>query len=347
MREAWVQMGKVIAVMTVLAAASTAVAFEGGGRKPSEAPLISIGQHYTGQLNNHNSDANYNGSREVAIWRLPPVTTHDVVTIDWHGVPYTRSGYSGFPICLILAQGVDDFSWGTVFGNTLTYCEEGGPVYSLSGSGSAHTSITVQETNPNSSYLEFTASANEDNPTSLETYPYDFTVEPILHYLALAAKPVQRVSAGGIFRATANLATGLPAPDGLPFTLAVTWPGGGIASYTAASAGGQVAFQLALPETAYGKTASFVVSHPADGTYQAAAAAKIDVKVARPKAPGPSLCEQAQQRAHVLARQHRRLQRNAARARGALRGRLRHRASQVGRRLRAARAAAASACAAT
>jgi hypothetical protein len=335
-----------LALAIVLLTATSALAFEGGGRKPSEAPLVAVGQHYTGQLNNHRNDANYNESREVAIWRLPPVTTRDVITVDWHAAPFTRSGYSGFPVCLVLAQGVDDFSWGTIFGKVTEFrsCDEDGPVYSLSGSGSAKTTITVQETNPSSSYLEFTAFANETSPASLETYPYDFTLGPILHYLAAAIPPVKRISANGVLHATANTATGLPAPDGLPFSLAVTWPGGGVASYTAVSSGGSVGFQLALPETAFGKQASFVVGHPADGTYQAVTTSKLQALVAKPKTPPPSPCLLAERRAQTLARQFKRLQRHASQARRSARSRLRRRAKQAKRKLRAARAEVATVC---
>jgi hypothetical protein len=338
------RMAAVAAISFVLlGVASPASAFEGGGRKPSEAPLITVGHHYTGQLNNHENDANYSGYREVALWRLPPVTTRDVVTVDWHSAPFTH--YSGFPICLILAQGVDDFSWGSVFGSTSEYgCDEDGPVYSLSGSGSAKTAITAQETNANSSYLEFFSRANQTEPASFETYPYDFTVEPILHYLDLAIKPVTRVSANGTLRATANTASGLPAPDGLAFNLAVTWPEGGIASYTGVSSAGVVSFQLALPETAYGRSASFVASHPADGTYQGVSSTKLRVKVAKPKATAPSPCFLAQRHKLALTRQYKRLLRHARRAHGLTRAVLRRRAARVKHKLHAARLRAKSVC---
>jgi hypothetical protein len=319
---------------------SPASAFEGGGRKPSEAPLIAVGQHYTGQLNNHENDANYGGEREVALYRLPPVTTRDVITIDWHGVPFTNRPGS-FPICLFLGQGIDDFNWGTVFNDAL----RNSSCLQLSGSGSARSEIVVQETNSGSSYLEFFDRAEETSPSDYETYPYDFSVEPILHYLAAAIRPVKRISASGILRATANLATGGPAPDGLPFNLAVTWPGGGVASYTGVSSGGVVGFQLALPETAYGKQASFVVSHPADGAYQGVTTSKLEAKVAKPKLAAPSPCLIAERHVHALARQFRRLKRHASFAHGATRHRLHHRALHIGRELRAARAQAASACA--
>jgi hypothetical protein len=340
-------MGKFLAAAAVFAIAALLIAapasaFEGGGRKPSEAPPVVVGQPYSGQLNNHRDDTNYSGFAEVAFWRLPPLTTRDQVIVNWHAAPFTKSpGY--FPICLILAQGIDDFSWGGVFEKRRS-CSTEGPAFELSGSGTARSVITAQETTTNSSYLEFFAYANETNPASFETYPYDFTIEPILHYLAVAIQPVKRVSATGIIRATANLATGLPAPDGLPFNLAVTWPDGGIANYSVVSGGGVVGFQLALPETAYGKTATFEVSHPADGTYQGVMASKLQVKVAKPKAPAPTPCFLAERRQRSLTRQFKRLKRHASHASGVTRAILRRRAAHTKRKLRAARAQTKSAC---
>lgn len=335
-----------IAAASIVASgvASSASAFEGGGRKPSEAPTVVVGQHNTGQLNNHRDDANYNGNVEVAFWRLPPVSTRDVVTVDWHSVPFTK--YPGeFPICMTLVQGVDDFNWGSIFEDRQS-CESDGPVYELPGSGTARTEITVQETTTNSSYLEFFAYANAINPSEFETFPYDFTVGPILHYLGLALKSVKRVSAGGVIRATATLANGQSAPDGLPFDLSVTWPGGGVASYTGVSGGGVVSFQLALPETAYGKNATFVASHPADGTYQAVTTPTLTVKVAKPKAPPPSPCETAESRALALKRQFKRLKSHARHAVGPKKRRLGRRAKRVKRRLQAARREVRALCAA-
>jgi hypothetical protein len=330
----------VTAVMiVVLSATSAASAFEGGGRKPSEAPLITVGQHYSATLNNHQDDSNYAGYREVAIWHLPPVTTRDVIVVNWDAASYT--GEPGrFPICLAFAQGINDFNWGEVFEDTLDNyrCNQ------LSGSGSARTELVAQETNSNSSYLEFSSYAGYSEPSRYETFPYSFTVEPILHYLAVAMRPVKRVAATGIVRATANLATGQPAPDGLPFNLAVTWPGGGVASYTAVSSGGLASFQLALPETAYGRSATFEVSHPVDGTYQAVAAPKLQVKVARPKAPPPSPCLLAERQVLSLKRTYHRQRRRAARVRGAARGVLHRRAAQTKRKLRAAKGRADRAC---
>jgi hypothetical protein len=328
--------------ISALGICSPASAFEGGGRSPSQAPTIVVGQHYTGQLNNHRDDANYSAEYEVAFWRLPPVSTRDVVPIDWHGVPFTR--YPGqFPLCMSLVQGIDDFNWGNRF-DTEFDCDDTGTVFGLSGSGTAHTEITVQEATTDTSYLEFFVSAYQTDPDDYETYPYDFTVGPILHYLDAALKPVERVSATGVIHATANLSTGQPAPDGLPFNLTVTWDNGGIATYSATTSAGVATFQLALPETAFGENATFVASHPADGNYQSAETSKLNVKVAKPKAPPPSACELAEGRAIVLTRQFKRLKHNARRATGANKRRLSRRAKRVKRRLGATRREVAALC---
>jgi hypothetical protein len=334
-----ISMTAVAAFLVALCAASSASAFEGGGRKPSEAPLVTVGQHFSATLNNHKDDTNFGGYNEVALWHLPPITTRDVVTVNWDAAPIT--GEPGqFPVCVTFLQGVNDFNWGDLWGNAR--CTK------LSGSGSARTEFVAQETNSNSSYLAFSSYASRYSSESshYETYPYNFTVEPILHYLAVATRPVKRVAATGIIRATANLATGLPAPDGLGFNLVVSWPDGGIATYTAPSSGGVVSFQLALPETAYGKNATFEVGHPADGTYQAVTAAKLQAKVAKPKTPPPSPCLLAERKVFALKNAYQRLRRRASHARGAARGVLRRRAKRAKRKLQGARATAEGACAA-
>lgn len=333
-----------VLVLVVLAAAPSASAFSGGGRKPSEAPLILAGQHYNGELSNHKDDANFAGSTQVAIWRLPPLSTRDVIYVDWHSVPIaSESGY--FPVCLTFAQGIDDFNWGTRFDEATGYeCESGrGPVYRLSGSGTARTAITVPETNTNSSYLEFFTEADSSQPSQYESFPYDFTLESPLHYLGLGIRTAKRVAANGILEATATLANGLPAPDGLPFNLTVTWPRGGTASYTATSSGGVAAFQLALPETAYDQRGIFLVVHPADGVY-AEARKKLGLNIKKPTAAPPSPCMLARHRVRAVGRQLHRLRRHANAAHGRTRRALRHRAGRVRRKLRAARASADKLC---
>jgi hypothetical protein len=324
--------------------ASPAPAFEGGGRKPSEAPLIAVGQHYAGQLTNHKDDANFGGVDQVAIWRLPPLSTRDVIYVDWHSLPLARNA-SYFPVCMTFGQGIDDFNWGTRFDEATGFeCESGhGPVYTLSGSGTARTAITVPDTNANSSYLEFYTSADRTQPSQYETFPYDFTLEAPLHYLGVAIRNTKKVNANGLIEATATLASGLPAPDGLPFSLSVTWNGGGSASYTGVTRGGVVAFQLALPETAYNERGTFYVGHPADGSY-VEAVSRVGLNIKEPKPLPPSPCQLAERHELALARQFKRLKRHASHARGRARAHLHRRAAQAKRRLHAAHLETKAAC---
>ena len=341
---------KIIAAVTmilvaVLVFASPVAAFVGGGRKPSEAPLIASGQQYTGELNNHKADANYDGSREVSFWRLPPLATHDLMVVSWHELPFAH--VSNFPICMILAQNVNDYSWGGVFGQLTPEwegCEKGGPRYSVSGSGTAQTEITIQEASSESSYLEFYDFANRENLPEFESYPYDFTVNGPLHYLSAAISPVSHIRVNGTLHATVSRADGSPAPDGLPFNLNVSKGGESIASYTSTTGGGQLGFPLALPETLVKEDAEFIVSRAADSTYQSVESAKLEAQLAEPKAPPPSPCPKAKRRAQALARQLKHLERHARAARGATRRRLRRQVSHVGRELRVARMHVASAC---
>lgn len=335
------------AICILLGIITPASAFEGGARKPSEAPLITFGQRYTGQLNNHESDANYGSYREVALWRLPPVSTRDVVVVNWHSVPFT-SDPGRFPVCMAFAQDIDDFNWGSVFGKIAeNSCYEAGPLYRLSPSGTSQTTITVQETNADSTYLEFTSFSSEDNPAYFETYPYDFSVEAPRHYLGVAITPVKQVRANGILRAAVTLADGSPAPDGLPFSLTATWTGNGISTSTGATVGGTASFALALPEAAVGKRVTFVISRAADPGYQAASSTKLVIPVTAPSATaGASPCTAARRHARSLTRQYNRLKRRASLARsGPAKRRLNRRAHSVARKLRTARSEVAAACA--
>jgi hypothetical protein len=320
-----------MASMAILIVVPPSLAFEGGGRKPSEAPLIEVGHHYTGQLTNRRDDANFGGLHQVAIWRLPPLSARDVLYVDWHSVPTTTSP-GHFPVCMMFAQSIDDYNWGSRFDETGgDVCE--GSSKTLTGSGTARTAITVQEDNASSSYLEFFTEARETAPSEFETFPYDFTVESPLHYLGVALRDKKKVKANGIVQATALLANGLPAPDGIAFSLAVTWDGGGSASYTALSSGGVVTFQLALPETAYNQRGTFVVTHPVDGTY-AAATSRLRLNI---KEPGLTPCSRAEAIELTLRRQYKRLLHRANRAHdGRRRATLRRKAAQAKRRLRAA-----------
>lgn len=100
-----------------------------------------------------------------------------------------------------------------------------------------------------------------------------------------------------------------------------------------------------MAETAFGKSAGFVVSHPADGAYQAITAPRTSIQIARPVTPAESpQCKKAKRHKVAVGRQYRRLIRNAARARGNNRRRLQRRANRMARKLRVARSTAQNAC---
>ena len=339
-----------VLVMVVLAATmaigvGSASALSGGGKKPSEAPLVAWGQHYEATLGNALSEANYvapgccDEGSQVAIWHLGPLSVHDQIVLNWHELPFAHSsGY--FPVKVFFVENAEDFNWGSIFG-------EGRGYHEVSGSGTARTEITVQNSSAND-YLEFYSRAEATSSQEYETFPYDFSVEAPRHYLSVSLGSVQKVAPTGALHATATLATGAPAPDGLGFTLTGTWGNGGTFVTTGASVGGQITFPLAMPETAYKQSVTFVATSAATAEWQAATSPKMTVEVTKPKVPAPAvepqLCTKATTRAHVLARQYHRQLRHADAARGKRRRRLMREARATGRRLDAAKAARKAAC---
>jgi hypothetical protein len=328
----------VVVAATMALGVGSAAAFNGGGEKPSEAPLVAWGQHYEASLTNEYGKANFTGEccnegNQVAIYHLGPLSVHDQVVVNWHDAP-------GPDVGLIFVENVDDFSWGKVFGHGE------GQRFSVSGSGSARSEITVQNASAND-YLEFFSRAEETGSQDFETFLYDFTVEAPRHYLSVSLGAVQKVAANGVLHATATLATGAPVPDGLGFTLSGTWSGGTFTT-TAASVGGQITFPLALPETAYKRSVEFVTTSAATAEWQAATSPKMTAEVTKPPAPVPAvepqLCTKAKNRAHVLARQYHRRLKHADKARGRNRRRLFREARATDRRLDAAKAARKAAC---
>lgn len=334
----------VVLFVSLVVTSSAQATFQGGGKKPSEAATIEWGQHYVGELDNHSKNANFlKGNYEVAFWRVPAVSTRDQLIVNWQSVP-TKNGY--FPVYMYFVQGVNDSNWGELFEK-----QEGS--FKLSGSGTAASSVTVQDTDTSgTSYLEFVTSASTHaGESGQETFQYNFTVEQPRHYLSMTLAPLTEVPANGVVNASVTKSDGSPAPDGLTFGLTVRWNDGGTASYTATSAGGNVAFQLALPESVYKKGASFIGGRGADGEYQAVETPVTRAKVTEPVLPPQPqplvkpACTKAKGRAHVLARQHHRLAKNSRHARGRRRAKLERRARSIGGKLRKARSKAAVACA--
>jgi hypothetical protein len=254
-------MRKLHSVMLVLisvAPIATASASASGVVKPSEAPPVTVGQHYFGNA----------GCSECVggqLWHLPPLLTSDIVSIAWNS---TAGRYPE----LCLAQDIDDYNWGE---NSCNGSERS----SVSGTGSARTAIQAK-TATLAPFLEFIGEC------CYISLPYDFTVESIQHAVGMGLTPMARIKPTSTLRGSANLSNGTPVPDGLVFTLTATWatPTNRASHqriYAASSLAGGLAFPLNLPISAQGKDVSFTVSRPADPQYLSTSSSTVKILVAR------------------------------------------------------------------
>lgn len=294
--------GIALAVSVLLLTMAAPAWAAGPGKKPSEAPTIAPGVRYTAELSNYESiDTNYHPwdfglGINVDLWRLPPLVAHDLVTVDWQ----VAGGSSAGPVELVVAEDVNDYNWGAVFGESYTNNEasESGAAFMPSGSGAAETSFTVQQASQASAYLEFAAQAHTEHKTSAggyETYPYNFALESIQHYIGINFPPPTQIAADSAITAGATLATGAPVPNGMAFTLTATWGGSEedpdeavqSQSYTAQANSGTMVFPLNLPSSAQGKKVSLAISRPADAEYQEARSEAAAVQVVAPPPPPP------------------------------------------------------------
>jgi hypothetical protein len=274
-RKRWAVDGRAGAVLLALAGLAglaalmpaTALAAS-AGLKPSEAPLVAVGQHYFG---NTGHAGNAGDGAAVDLWLLPALLTGDAITVAWH---------SGSDPYLCLAQNVDDYNWAEEQ-NWCNASEE----YSVAGNGSARTVIDVKSTT-SAAYLEFWR--NECGSCS---NPYDFTIESIQHAIGVGLTPVTEIAPTSVLTGSANLSNGSPVPDGMAFTLSASWvtpvnKASHSRSYTVTSGGGAMAFPLNLPSSAEGKQVSLTITRPADPQYLAASSPAIEATVAK-LAPPP------------------------------------------------------------
>jgi hypothetical protein len=311
-----------IAVWALTLALPVTGANAAGGANIASAPTVAYGQHTFGTT----ATGSYQKCYPAEYWSLV-MKAGDQVTIDW-----ATSSHDFAERALIYPAGTTDFSINNV--NALEY-------YEL---GSNNHAEAVFKTGVSGSFPLVFIGDGCYEPTP---GPYDFTAT-IQHSLTISLKSYTHIRTTTTISASANLVDGAPVPDGTAFNLSVTWPNPNheSATYTATSGGGAFSFPLALPESAKGKTATLIVSRPADPQFLSAESAKLQVKVGRGAAPVVvTPCEVATRRAHALARQHHRLAAKTRSARGAAKRRLRHRTRRVGRRLRTARTQATAACA--
>jgi hypothetical protein len=311
-------LGLAIGLLALLPAAANAA----GGANIASAPTVAYGQHTFG-----NTATGKWGCQPAEYWNLS-MKAGDQVTVDW-ATTAREYAYKA----LIYPAGTTDFSINNV--NALGYYEI----------GSNNHAEAVFSTGTSGSYpLIFVASGCGSEP---HPGPYDFTAT-IQHGLTISLKSYAHIRTTTVIAATASTVDGVPVPDGLAFNLTASWPSQPSresVTYTATSLGGAFAFPLALPETAKGKLATLIVSRPADAQYLAAESAKIEARVGRGAPPVVvTPCEVSRRHVHSLARQHRRLKRNAKLASGANRRRIQRRARRVGFKLRSARNHALAVC---
>lgn len=301
-------------VLVGLLPSPQAAASDGGNI--ASATTVTFGQHEFGNT----SAGKFEGCYPAAFWNLP-LQAGDQVTIDWE-TPSPAYAYH----LHVLPAGTTDFSI-----NNVSPLE----VFSLGSNNQAESIFSVGASGVYPVFFHGECSSSGG--------PVDFTAVD-QHELVTALKPYAHLRTNTLVSGTTSLGDGAPAPDGLTYSLSVTWSGGS-AAYTAISSAGSLSFPLALPESAIGKVATFTITRPADATYLATKSTSLKVKISPPSAPSATPCEEARSRVHVLARQFHRLTRHAARAHGAKRRQLQRRKRRIKRKLRAARAAAAQACA--
>jgi hypothetical protein len=238
-------------------------ALAGGGLKPSQAPLVTVGQHYFG-----NTGWSPGSGELVELWRLPPLLTSDAITVAWNA-----SATYGYPE-LCLTQDVDDYSWAENLCN-------GSSLSSVSNSGSARTVITAKAAT-SAPFLTFRGECCSNS------LPYDFVVESIQHAIGVGLTPAMRITPTSVLTGSANLSNGEPVPDGLVFALTASWvtpvnEASHQRTYRASSSGGGLTFPLDLSTSAQGKNVSFAVTRGADPTYLATSSAAVEIPVVKVK----------------------------------------------------------------
>lgn len=224
-----------------------------GGRTPSEAPTIALGQTYFGNAWRPRDRVYPKGD----VWRLPPLLSGDAVTLA--GATDPGQGNMGIGPCL--TADADDYSY------QQSLCNNGeatGETYYLGLQGARITLIAKRATSNAllSMYLENGCSSCSSGA------PYHFVVESVQHAVGLGLPAVSSVSRKGQVRGSATLTNGAPVPDGLDVALIIRKNGKKWVR-VARSTSGQITFRLGLPKAARGKV-RLSLSRGADAQYLAA-----------------------------------------------------------------------------
>jgi hypothetical protein len=175
----------VMSIVALLVVAAPAVSFVGGGTKPSEAPTIAWGAHYSGELTNHRSEANRephsSDGQEVAFYPLPPVSVRDQVVVNWQSGP------------------LQSFQW----------------LSRLPAVRSRRHRSRSRRPLPPTPTSSSSPGPAKKNRSTRKTYPYGFSVEAPRHYVVISVAAFSEVAANGVIAASVTAADGTPAPDGL------------------------------------------------------------------------------------------------------------------------------------
>lgn len=230
-----------------------------GGNSIASAPVVPYGQQEfgntaTGSLGQDNCYRSF--------WEVN-VTAGDELIVDWESVPDETA-------LILKPVGTTDFTFLNI--------------------------ENAEEDYPNSnnkSELTYTAPLSGLMPLYFKSCyglqdagPYAFTAN-VKHAIFTSLTPRTNIRPTATLTGSATLAGGTPVPDGLTFTLTASWPGRGLAQFTAASVGGSLSFPVALPPEAERQTVKFEISRPADTSLLATKSSAIEVHVARAVAPSP------------------------------------------------------------
>ncbi len=233
----------------LLTAALPTQAGASGGPTIAAAPSITFNKQLFG-----NTAADGQSSCGGTSWWLLPVLAGDKVKIDFEG---------NVNALLIWPVGTTDFN-----------------IHSARQFGEADIGGNGKQE------ALFKAPLNGSMPIEFHSYcydeppgPYDF-IATDRHALVASLERYVHITRTSTLTGTANLADGTPTPDGLRFTLTVTWARGK-AQYSAASQGGSLSFPLTLPASARGKHVHLQITRPGGAHYQGVKSMRIRARIAR------------------------------------------------------------------
>jgi hypothetical protein len=265
----------ILTVAAIWAVFSTSSALASGGATISSGPPVSFGHQLFGNTASDDGGKTLSDCVDGESWWSLPVLAGDKIKIDWEG---------GADYMQAWQVGTTDFNIHTAPFPQQFHIGSNDKEESVIEAPVAGTMPLRFYSVTEEGFCIFDTSGDDYTPG-----PYDF-VANVQHALATALTPATWIYPNTVITGAASLIDGSPLPDGVVFNLVAKWHSSGNllkASYSAATAGGSLAFQLALPEETVGKVVRLAISRPEDTSYQAAKSAPINVRVAPIAAPAP------------------------------------------------------------